>query len=82
MEEMKGNLRLAGGVELCEEILHFCRGIRIKDDGSNGEAEESTFTYFQRLRFPGLLGEIEKNKERPKMSNSIWWDRQQPIITI
>ena len=35
MEEMRENPRLAGGVELCEEMLHFCRGIGIKGDDSN-----------------------------------------------
>lgn len=30
MEEVRENPRLAGRLELCEEILHFSRGVGIK----------------------------------------------------
>ena len=56
MEEMRENPRLAGGVELCEEMLHFCRGIGIKGDDSNLQQDLlSTFNLIYSKHFTKLF---------------------------
>lgn len=60
MEEMKGNPTLAGGIKLCEEIVHFCRGIRIKDDGSNPRGRGEHLHLF--LGSQAFLALCEKKK--------------------
>ena len=46
MEEVRENPRLAGRVELCEEILHFCRGVELRVMALTPEAGENTSTNF------------------------------------
>lgn len=74
MEEMKGNPTLAGGIKLCEEILHFCRGIRIKDDGSNPRGRgEHLHLFLGSQAFPGLCENKKRTKRDRRVRNSIWW---------
>lgn len=74
MEEMRENPRLAGGVELCEEMLHFCRGIGIKGDDSNTRGRGE---YLHQLLgsqvFLSLWEKKKRTKRDPRVRSSIWW---------
>ena len=74
MEEMRENPRLAGGVELCEKILHFWRGIRIQGDGSNPRGRGE---YLHQLLGSQVFLSLWEKKKRtnrdPGVRSSIWW---------
>lgn len=74
MEEMRENPRLAGRVELCEEILHFCRGVGIKGDGSNPRGRGE---YLHQLLgsqvFLSLWEKKKRTKRDPRVRSGVWW---------
>lgn len=74
MEEVRENPRLAGRVELCEEILHFCRGVGIKGDSSNPRGRgEYLHQLLESRVFLSLWEKKKRTKTDPRVRSGVWW---------